>query len=181
MTKVARSLKESSCRKKKVIPKQEIRESKIKKPSLKEVFPPIWTDFEGKSLNLEFTVDKIISKELKISKYTSNIVPSPNGCSRIDSYVSHVKQKIWKDEKAKNRNVSRPFILISEQIVYQGSKNSDRHINFLFVSRSKIHLWGLFTSKPIKQHDLIVYYKGELVSNRVAFLREQIYIKNGIF
>ena len=45
--------------------------------------------------------------------------------------------------------------------------------------RSKIHGWGVFTTKPIPKNTRIIDYAGEKISNQESLRRERRYIQQG--
>ncbi len=48
------------------------------------------------------------------------------------------------------------------------------------MGRSPIHQWGLFTSKPVNEGDMVIEYVGEVIRNSIADLREKYYDSRGI-
>ena len=46
-------------------------------------------------------------------------------------------------------------------------------------AKSPIHGWGLFALAPIEAEQMIIEYRGELIRNEVANVRELQYEKNG--
>ena len=45
--------------------------------------------------------------------------------------------------------------------------------------RSRIHRWGVFTTRTIPKNTRIIDYAGEKISNQVSLKREQRYLDNG--
>ena len=45
--------------------------------------------------------------------------------------------------------------------------------------RSKIHGWGVYTTKPIPKNTRVIHYAGEKISNQESLKRERRYIREG--
>ncbi len=45
--------------------------------------------------------------------------------------------------------------------------------------RSKLHGWGVFALEPINKNKRIIYYGGELISNKQSINREDRYLRKG--
>ena len=148
---------------------------------LEEQFPPLWSENEWKAFvaSTEMKIESLLRKKKTFEAPLSKITPSKNGCARMDGYLSHIKNKVWNGENGikTQDSIIQPFTLVCEA----NSTERDVSKNFLFVARSSIHFWGLFTSYKIHQDELIIYYQGELISNRIAHLREQHYVQSGIY
>ena len=56
-------------------------------------------------------------------------------------------------------------------------KNKEQSIRF---GRSSIHAWGVFADEKISKGDMIVEYRGVLISNRVCEKREKEYVKTKV-
>lgn len=54
----------------------------------------------------------------------------------------------------------------------------DSKEEFLRFGRSTIHAWGVFAEKPIDAEELLIEYRGELISNAVAERREVEYARS---
>ena len=68
------------------------------------------------------------------------------------------------------------------------NKNSDAfkfnqlkaRLKQLSFRKSGIHGWGLFAEQPIAEEEMVIEYKGEVISNKVCERREQSYETSGI-
>jgi histone-lysine N-methyltransferase SETD1 len=79
---------------------------------------------------------------------------------------------------ANNINVSKQALGIeSDTMRFNQLKKRKKLVKF---DRSAIHGWGLYSEENISMHDMIIEYVGEKVRQRVADLREQVYMKQGI-
>ena len=63
-----------------------------------------------------------------------------------------------------------------------GDSSAFRQLNVgrkkrLRFGRSKIHAWGVFAEEQLAPNDLVVEYKGELIRNIMADVREKRYAR----
>lgn len=51
--------------------------------------------------------------------------------------------------------------------------------NYLFVSKSGIEGYGVYTKSPIKKGDFVIFYEGEIINHKELLRRQEYYDKIG--
>lgn len=131
-------------------------------------------------------------------------VGCPSGCARFEGVLGALRYKLSRSDSrstdghraslsctdASSMSVRELRVRNRNALVQFGSARGDGCSRYrdakdalgiafrrklLMVDRSGIHSWGLFCLEAIYEHEFICFYVGELVSHRVAELRETIY------
>lgn len=79
--------------------------------------------------------------------------------------------------RANQRRFLRDVVSIG--LNFDGLAGRDYEENLRF-DRSRIHAWGVFADKAIKENKMIVEYRGEIIGNSVAEKREKKYNESNI-
>eukprot|EP00526_Cylindrotheca_closterium_P006818 CAMPEP_0113643804 /NCGR_PEP_ID=MMETSP0017_2-20120614/23043_1 /TAXON_ID=2856 /ORGANISM="Cylindrotheca closterium" /LENGTH=752 /DNA_ID=CAMNT_0000555359 /DNA_START=312 /DNA_END=2570 /DNA_ORIENTATION=- /assembly_acc=CAM_ASM_000147 len=79
--------------------------------------------------------------------------------------------------RASQRRLLRNVVSIGLNVDTLAGRDYEEHLRF---DRSKIHAWGVFADKEIKENQMIVEYRGEIIGNSMAEKREVEYGKSNI-
>lgn len=79
--------------------------------------------------------------------------------------------------RANQRRLLRDVISIGLDVDALLTRDYEENLRF---DRSRIHAWGVFADRAIKENQMIVEYRGEIIGNAVAEKREIIYSKSNI-
>ncbi|KAL3930431.1 MAG: hypothetical protein SGBAC_011771, partial [Bacillariaceae sp.] len=79
--------------------------------------------------------------------------------------------------RASQRRLLRNVLSIGLNIDTLAGRDYEEHLRF---DRSKIHAWGVFADKEIKENQMIVEYRGEIIGNSVAEKREVEYNRTNL-
>jgi hypothetical protein len=110
-----------------------------------------------------------VHNPLKAKSGISSIIHRPVG------YSHHSREAINKRLKTEREADPPQFSSYRERLSYC-QKNEKNRFRF---GKSGVHGYGLFTIEPIRRGDMVIEYRGEIIRNSVANLREKRYQSEG--
>ncbi|CAJ1966641.1 unnamed protein product [Cylindrotheca closterium] len=125
--------------------------------------------FEAGTLELTDFHDKVNSPPEKVRNCRPHVIPLTR--RNQDAHPSN------RALRANQRRLLRNVVSIGLNVDTLAGRDYEEHLRF---DRSNIHAWGVFTDKEIKQNQMIVEYRGEIIGNSVAEKRELEYVKSNI-